>query len=59
MSDVMSTWVRRHPTHMLDGFGDMATPHWQHNLEKKIIAFLSKLVTYVVGLLLTYLCELI
>ena len=31
----MSTWVRIHPTHILAGFGEIATPHWQHNLQKK------------------------
>lgn len=35
MSCVMSTWVRRHDTHMLAGFDDMVTPHWQHNLNEQ------------------------
>ena len=30
---VISTWDRRQPTHMLDGFGVVKTPHWQHRLK--------------------------
>ena len=33
MSDVISTFVRKQPTHMLEGFGAIATPHSQHNLK--------------------------
>lgn len=29
---VMSTWDRRHPTHMFEGFGVVRTPHWQQRL---------------------------
>lgn len=32
---VMSTWARRHPTHMLAGLGGMGTPHWQQRLEHR------------------------
>ena len=33
MSDVISTFVRKQPTHMFEGFGAIATPHSQHNLK--------------------------
>lgn len=35
---VMSTWVRRQPTHIWDGFGSIKVPHSQHILynERKI-----------------------
>ena len=34
MSSVMSTCVRRQPTHMLAGLDSMDVPHWQHRLER-------------------------
>ena len=39
MSAVMSTWVRMQATHIFAGFGEIGTPHWQHNLQM----FLQKL----------------
>lgn len=29
---VMSTWVRKHATHILAGFGSIDVPHSQHRL---------------------------
>ena len=34
---VMSTFCRRHATHIFAGFGSMSTPHSQHNLTTKNI----------------------
>lgn len=32
---VMSTWVRKHAIHILEGLDSIGVPHWQHKLFKK------------------------
>lgn len=33
MPSVISTWERRHPTHIFEGLGSITVPHSQHNLQ--------------------------
>lgn len=53
---VISTWVRKHPTHILAGFGSIGVPHSQQRLHKHIRnkLFVQKFILIVLYSVLLY-----